>query len=510
MSQLIRMIDNSIIDFFVQQAEDRGYCRDQFLKNSPYLLGNGELDCLFGNIPKESSDCLVVAEAFCDRKDVVLYAAQCGGGNLRGEAGALAFAETKICLAVLEHYFKGPSSGICLPCLEEIHFGVGCKQSVPFAALRSAHKKDSNRNTSERSVKHHIVAFELPAVLLQFEFLSKLHKRGSGEVSVFGMVFCLAVLTDFYHAEPMAFDMSAMDEPDNLFIGKPTVRQYVAELYATADGPLYHLLGKLDLGYVVFLLSFAENITVMFDSTAPFEFPGAHAVVAILSLLSDNGEVEKHLRHSVGDSHTETFESEHRLVGQMRMHPSYFLNRPACLLMVGIVKDKTYIIGIMVGTQMYAAPKLCRYMPECLSPVDSRIFHEAVEDILPCLDQRIKCAILLIAVSIFYAEAREKKKALEYSQQSVQTVALAGYGKCVALGHFDLGENGTYVLHGCCHIGILKKVFDIRQKRSNFVYRHGFELVFWWYLKLLIFLQLDKKPCRFFMTLSWEISTYET
>lgn len=59
-------------------------------------------------------------------------------------------------------------------------------------------------------------------------------------------------------------------------------------------------------------------------------------------------------------------------------------------------------------------------------------------------------------------------------------------------------------------VRIIEKIFDIREKRCNFVYRHGFELVFWWYLKLLIFLQLGKNPCRFFMTLPLEISTCET
>ncbi len=68
MSQFVRVIDHSIIDFFVQQAEDSRYCRDQFLKDSPYLLGDGELDCLFGNIPEKSSNRLVVAEAFLQRK----------------------------------------------------------------------------------------------------------------------------------------------------------------------------------------------------------------------------------------------------------------------------------------------------------------------------------------------------------------------------------------------------------------------------------------------------------
>ena len=75
-------------------------------------------------------------------------------------------------------------------------------------------------------------------------------------------------------------------------------------------------------------------------------------------------------------------------------------------------------------------------------------------------------------------EAREQKKALKYSEQPVHAVVLACDGKRVTLRHPDLSENGNYVLHGCCHIRILEKVFDIREKWCNFVYRHGFELVF--------------------------------
>ena len=126
MSQFVRVIDHSIIDFFVQQAEDSRYCRDQFLKDSPYLLGDGELDCLFGNIPEKSSNRIVVAEAFCNGKDIILQTAQCGG-NLRCKAGALALAESQIGLAILEYDFKSPASRIYPPCLEEIHSDMtGC------------------------------------------------------------------------------------------------------------------------------------------------------------------------------------------------------------------------------------------------------------------------------------------------------------------------------------------------------------------------------------------------
>ena len=58
---------------------------------------------------------------------------------------------------------------------------------------------------------------------------------------MFGMIFCFTVLSNLYHARPMAFDVTSVDKPDDLLIGKPTVGQYIAEPYTTVDGPLYHI-----------------------------------------------------------------------------------------------------------------------------------------------------------------------------------------------------------------------------------------------------------------------------
>lgn len=108
MSHFFRLIDNGIVDFFVQKAEDFCYCRHKFLKNTPYLLCNGELDCLPGYFPKKTSYCLVVAETPGNRKYVVLQTTQCCGCYLGGEAGALALPEAEIGLAILKHDFKSP------------------------------------------------------------------------------------------------------------------------------------------------------------------------------------------------------------------------------------------------------------------------------------------------------------------------------------------------------------------------------------------------------------------
>ena len=501
MSQFVRLINHEIVDFFVQQAEDSRHCRNQILKHSPYLLYDRELYCLSGDIPEKASDSLVVAETFCNGKDIILHTTQCCGCYLGSEAGALAFAEPQMGLAVLEYNFDSPATGIYFPRLEEIQSCISCDQSIPFAVSCSSNKKDANRNTSERCVKPDVVAFEFTAILLCLEFLAKFHKCGSREVSMFGMVFCLAVLSDLYHAEPMAFDVAAMYEPHKFLIGKPAVCQYITKLYASADGTFYHLFCEFYLGYVIFPFPLAEYLTVMSGCMASFEFLVTHAVVALLTLFSNDGKIKKNLGDSIGGSHAETFESEHSLVGKVGMDPSDSLNSPAGLLMVGVIKNQADIIDFMVGTQMYAVPQLDGYMPERFSPVNVRIFHEPVKDIFPCFDQLPKGAVFLIAVGISYTEAGEKKKALEYGEQPIYTVVLACNSKCVAFRHLDLSENRTDVLHGGCHIRILKKVFDIREKRSNFVHRHGLEYVLVCHLKSTHFLAIRQEPMSFFMPL---------
>ena len=248
----------------------------------------------------------------------------------------------------------------------------------------------------------------------------------------------------------------------------------------------------------------------MFGSVTPHEFFFTHAIVSFFALLSDDGEIKKNLGNPVGDGHTETFESEHRLVGQMGVNSADFLDSPASLLMVGVVKNQTDVPGLMVGTHMYTVPQLDGYMPEGFSPVYAGIFHKPVKDIFPCLDQWFENAVLLIAVRVFDAEAREEQKALKYGEQPIHAVALACDGKRVTLGHPDLGENGTYALHGGCHIRIFEKIFDIREKRCNFVYRHGLEYFLVWYLKITHFLPHRQETMSFFMPLSLEICTCET
>lgn len=69
MGQFLRLIDDGIVDFFVQQAEDSCYGRNQFLKHSPYLLCYRKLDGLPGNFP----DLFLALRPFLSGMDEGIY-----------------------------------------------------------------------------------------------------------------------------------------------------------------------------------------------------------------------------------------------------------------------------------------------------------------------------------------------------------------------------------------------------------------------------------------------------
>lgn len=139
-----------------------------------------------------------------------------------------------------------------MPCLVEIKSDVSSEKTVPFAMPGAAYKEYPDRHATKNGIVYDIVALELVAVLPQLEFLSQLYESRSGEVSVSGMIFCLAVLADLYHAEPVALCMAGVDEPYNI------------------------LVGKLKLGHVVCLLAIAEHLAVVLSLVTAAKLFGAH------------------------------------------------------------------------------------------------------------------------------------------------------------------------------------------------------------------------------------------
>ena len=199
MCDILRFVDDNIIDFFIQEAEGGSDGRDKFLEQSPYLLGDGELYGFPGYFPEQPADGLVITEASGDREEVVLEATDRRRGYLGGERRALAFAKSQVPLAVGEDHLQAPSPGIYLPGLEEIHVHVRGEQPVPSPMPRTSDKEDPDIHATEYGIEYDIVALELAAVSFQAEALPPLDHGGRREVSVSGTILRLAVLAHLDH-----------------------------------------------------------------------------------------------------------------------------------------------------------------------------------------------------------------------------------------------------------------------------------------------------------------------
>lgn len=120
----------------------------------------------------------------------------------------------------------------------------------------------------------------------------------------------------------------------------------------------------------------------MFGLATATKFLGAHSIIALLAFLSDDVEIEKKLRHSVGDSHAETLEPQNRLVSQMGIYTSYLLDCKACLFVIRIVKNQTYVFRFMFGTKTYLILQLDGYVPQRSAPINTWFFRK-IRQILP-------------------------------------------------------------------------------------------------------------------------------
>ena len=278
----------------------------------------------------------------------------------------------------------------------------------------------------------------------------------------------------------MASGPEPMDEADDLLAREPAVSQHVTEPDPVPDGPSDHLHGQLDLGPVVFLLPLLEDMAVMRGDMAAAELLRAHAIALALAFLPEQAEVEEHLGHPVCDGHAEALEPEHALMGEVGMHPAYPLDGTSGLLVIGVVKDEAYVPGLVVRADLHAVPELHGHVPHGLSPADLRVVHEPVEDILARLYQGGHGPVPVVAPDILDPETGEQQETLEHRQERIEAVALAPHRDGVPLCHPHGGQYTGEGVHRLGHIRIPEECFDIREKRSDFAYRHGYEYVFVW------------------------------
>lgn len=501
MSHFVRLVYNDIVDFFVHEAEGIRNGIYEFLQYTPYLLGHGELQGLSAHVPEKLAYGFVIGETSCSGKKVILDGAYRRCCNLSCESVALTLTEPKIARAVFEDDFQSPTSGVNLPCFEKVKGGIGGEYSVPTAVIGAPGEKNPDFYPAKLGIVLDIMAPQFATVFLQFIALAFFDKLRSGKFLAPDLVFRAAVLSHLYHAEPMAGDVESMNESNYLLVGEPTVSQYITKFKLMADCPTDHLFGQFNFGSIVGSLALIKQLAGLLACLASFELLSTHAVVTLLAFLPDKLNVKEQLGDTIGDSHGKTFKSEHRLMAQVRVNPPNLLHHPAGLLMVGVIKNKTYVFSLVVGAQSYHFPELERYAPYGLAPVNIRIVKETVKRILVCGHHRSQWVLFVHSGDFPQSEKREHQQTLEYAQQPIDLVVFAEHAYGVSFSHLDRTEDVPYVpyvLHCSCHIRIIEKCFDIREKRCNFVYRHGYEPNFCVVTKITHFLRHTQEPMSFF------------
>lgn len=135
MCKLIRLIDDSIVDFLVRDVEDVGQCNDHLQNSAPYSFHYCEFHCSRACFSEQGSYGLVCVEPLYYGQQVVLYGGKRSASNLGCKIPCLAFAKSEKALAVLEDDFQRPSLGINPVGLEEVKRQVCRDKSVPGSLL---------------------------------------------------------------------------------------------------------------------------------------------------------------------------------------------------------------------------------------------------------------------------------------------------------------------------------------------------------------------------------------
>lgn len=352
-----------------------------------------------------------------------------------GDCDTLAFAESKMRLAILEHDLQAPASGVYLPCLEEIQSGVCGEKAVPFGALGSLCEEDPHGHTSVCDIERHIVAFEPAAVFLLALLLAKFHKLRGSEVLAVRLILCSSFLSDLYHSEPVAFTAFVAKEPHQFLASEPAVSKHIREPHTPGYGASDHFQGKINLGCVICLFPLVKKVARLLAHVSGCKFLRAHSVVAFLALLTHKLEFKEKFGDPIRYRHAEALETKYGLVCQMGMYPAYFLDTPAGLFMVSIIKYETDIATCVVASDLYLVPELNGYMPQGLSPVYVRIVLEPVEHIFPCLHEGGNSVFFVAAVDVPNPEERKKNEALEDIEQPLDVVGFAAHAYGVLLRH---------------------------------------------------------------------------
>ena len=382
MSKLVRFINQGIHDFFITGGEYFGDGCHQFENRLPYSFADGQLVAVLVDLSEEFADSLVVHESLHGRKDVVLERHEGRACNLCSKVSRLAFPKSEQTLAFLEDDLQGPASGVDPVCLEESQREVSREQSAPWTTLAATNEEEPDMRACKDDIGTHVPALELAAVLLLTPLVQFPDDGRSRKVLALKAVPGLALLTDLYHSDVVALDMTGAYELDDLGACEPAVSQHIAEAYLLPDSPANHLYGEVNLAHRVLDNAGLDGSVLIPLYTIPCgEFLLAHAVVALPAPLAQDGKVEQHLADAVGNAEEESLEAEDAAVLKMGVDTPDILHATPCLREVRVVNHQAGIARLVVAADDDLRPKLVDDVVHQLAPVGTAIVEELIEHI---------------------------------------------------------------------------------------------------------------------------------
>ena len=368
MTEFVRPIQESIEDFLILDIETLCDFADHLKHYIPDSLSESEFHATFGSILKESANGLVVRKPSGGREQIVLYGRDSSHGNLRGEVSHLVFSESEILLALLKDYFQRPAHRVNSIGLKEIYLAVGGDESIPLAPLVALGEKQTDVAACKDHVNSYVPTAQATAVLASLlRMVEECDKLVSGVLLTFIYVLRLAHLD---HAKVMASDVAGRDKQNDLGTGKPTVGQYVVEVYLALDDATYHLNHQRNLALAVLIYTLGGmGVLVVLLGEACVKLLLLQTMVALLSCLTDYSEVEKYLADAIGNANEQALEAEHHRMRHMGVYLADKLRLDATLRVVGIIDHQADgVCAVTCPLLLALVPKLAGNGGKNLAP----------------------------------------------------------------------------------------------------------------------------------------------
>ena len=382
MSKLVRFINQGIHDFFITGGEDFGDGCHQFENRLPDSFTDGQLMAVLIDLSEKFANSLVVHESLYGRENVVLERHEGRTCNLSSEVGRLAFPKSEQTLAFLENDLLRPASGVNPVCLEESQRKVSCEQSAPWPPLAATNEEEPDMRVRKDDVGAHVPASELAAVLLLSPLVQFPDDGRNRKVLALKSVLCLALLTDLYHSDVVALDMTGAYELDDLGTREPAVSQYIAEAYLMLDSPANHLYGEVDLAHRILVNAGLDgSVLIPLYAVSFGEFLFAHSIVALPALLTKDAEFDQHLANAVCDAEEESLETEDAAVLKMGVDSPDILHTAPRLGEVRVINHQAGIVRLMVAADDDLLPELADDVVHQLTPVSTTIVEKLIEHI---------------------------------------------------------------------------------------------------------------------------------